>query len=314
MKATQPIEPEKFGKVAVLLGGLSAEREVSLNSGNAVFQALKRQNIDAEAIDVGVDIVAQLQALKPDRAFIALHGPGGEDGVIQGLLEWLQIPYTGSGVGASAIAMDKPRAKWVWQANGLPTLPFILLNEKSSSESDIEKLQNIPFNYPYCVKPIGEGSSNGVTRVNQADQLEAAIVAAAQYNSPIMIEPWIEGKELTVGILAQEPLPPIEIQVAEAFYDYKAKYLVNSTNYICPCDLSLERSHELQQLALQAFQLLGCRHWGRVDIMMDKQGKFWLLEVNTIPGLTDHSLVPKAANVTGLNFDDLIVTILAQTL
>lgn len=310
----EPLTPEKFGKVAVLFGGLSAEREVSLDSGNAVVQALQRQHIETVAIDVGTDIVAQLQAAEPDRAFIALHGMGGEDGVMQGLLEWLRIPYTGSGVAASALAMDKLRSKWLWKAHGLPVLPFVLLNKNLDVAQVLEKIAEIPFDYPYCVKPVSEGSSNGVTRVDHADQLAAAIAAAGQYNCDIMIEPWIVGKELTVGILAEEPLPPIEIQAAGAFYDYKAKYLVDSTRYMCPCDLEPKRSAELQHIALQAFQSLGCRHWGRVDVMMDKQDQFWLLEVNTIPGLTDHSLVPKAAQATGLNFDDLIVTILAQTL
>lgn len=298
-----------FGKVAVLMGGTSAEREVSLVTGNNILQALLKHGVDAHAIDVGPDTVSQLQGLKPDRAFIALHGPRGEDGVIQGLLEYLHIPYTGSDVAASSLTMDKARTKWVWQANNLPTPPFIVTEEIEDAATLIER-----FRFPLCVKPVNEGSSVGISKVETEDQLLLACENAKQYEQQFIVEPWIEGREYTIGILGNHALPVIEIRTPRLFYDYEAKYIADSTQYLCPCDLPQEQERILQTYALKAFEVTGCRHWGRVDALADKEGNFWLLEINTIPGMTDHSLVPKAAKVLGISFDDLVMQILAYTL
>lgn len=298
-----------FGKVAVLMGGQSAEREVSLVTGNNILQALRNQGVDAHAIDVGENTVTQLIEMRPDRAFVALHGPGGEDGVIQGLLEYLHIPYTGSDVAASALTMDKVRTKWVWQANDLPTPPFIVTDEILPTSPLIAQ-----FSLPLCVKPIREGSSVGISKVENITQLAFACENARSYQQNFIIEPWIEGKEYTIGILGDKALPVIEIRTPRVFYDYEAKYIDNNTQYICPCDLSKEQERLLQDYALQAFQLTGCRHWGRVDALADREGNFWLLEINTIPGMTDHSLVPKAAKVLGIDFDALVMQILSFTL
>lgn len=300
---------QDFGKVAVLMGGNSAEREISLITGNNILQALLNNGIDAHPIDVGSDTVSQLINLQPQRAFIALHGPGGEDGVIQGLLEYLHIPYTGSDVAASSLTMDKARTKWVWQANNLPTLPFLVTDQIVNRDSLINQ-----FGLPICVKPVNEGSSVGISKVENADQLIFACENARQYQHQFIIEPWIEGKEYTIGILGNQALPVIEIRTPRIFYDYQAKYIDNDTQYICPCDLSKEQEKILQDFALKAFQVTGCRHWGRVDAMADRHGNFWLLEINTVPGMTDHSLVPKAAKVLGINFEELVLQILSYTL
>ena len=302
------IDPHKFGKVAVLMGGLSSEREISLISGSAVVSALQGLQFDVHAIDVGNDIVQRLLEGKYDRAFIALHGPGGEDGVIQGMLETLKIPYTGSAVAASALAMDKQRSKWLWQALHIPTPPFMLVDETTKVEDVLKKLQ-----LPLAVKPVSQGSTLGVTKVVSKDQFAKAVVLARTYEERVMVEPWIEGRELTVGILDNQALPSIRI-VPPEFYDYEAKYFSDLTEYHCPSGLSPEEETKLQELALAAYRSIGCRHWGRVDMMQDKEGQFWLLEVNTIPGLTDHSLVPKAAKSIGISFPELLVRILAQTL
>lgn len=301
--------PADFGKVVVLMGGDSAEREISLLTGNNILAALNRNGIDAYSIDVGFDVVDQLQALNPDRAFIALHGPGGEDGTIQGLLDYLAIPYTGSSVAASAITMEKTYSKLIWISTNIPTLPFRIVMDL---EAAIEAMQE--FGFPLCVKPTNDGSSVGVTKVVDPEQLPNAFNKAAAYNKRVMIEPWIEGAEYTVGILGEIALPIIEIRTPRAFYDFDAKYNEDTTEYICPCDLSLEKAKELQDLSLKAFQVLGCQGWGRVDMVMDPFGKVYLLEINTIPGMTDHSLVPKAASVMGMTFDQLVVDILSYTL
>lgn len=303
------IDSKKFGKVAVLLGGMSAEREVSLMSGNAVVAALKSQNIDAHPIDVGRDIYSVLDAGKFDRAFIALHGPGGEDGVIQGVLETLGIPYTGSQVCASALAMDKQRSKWIWQGLNLATLPFVVLDENTQAEAILQQ-----FNLPWAVKPIAQGSTLGVSKVSKIEQFQQAVALAYSFDNRVMVEPWIEGKELTVGILNDTALPVIYIEAPQGFYDYEAKYFSEVTQYHCPSGLSAEEETSVQKMALEAYRALGCRHWGRVDLMQDSSGQAWILEVNTIPGLTDHSLVPKAAKQIGINFTELTIRILAQTL
>jgi D-alanine-D-alanine ligase len=302
---------EDFGKVAVLFGGISSEREVSLISGKNVLSALLNLGIDAYGIDVGYNIIEQLQKIKPDRAFIVLHGqPLGEDGTIQSLLEIMQIPYTGSGVMASALTMDKQRTDLLWKGLGLPVIPSIIL-KKETDPAEIEAR----FAAPLCVKPVNSGSSCGVTKVEVAEQLPEAYKLALQHGSAAMVQPWIMGRELTVGILGNEPLPAIEIVTPKnTFYDYSAKYLVETTQYLCPCDLTAAEEQEIKDLALRAFNSVGCKDWGRIDFIQDKDKKFWLLEANTIPGMTEHSLVPKAAKQAGISFERLVWQILAFTL
>lgn len=297
-----------FGKVAVLMGGTSAEREVSLQTGAAVFDALQRKGIEAEMIDTKNDYISKLQDGNFSRAFIALHGRGGEDGTIQGLLDCLNIPYTGSGVLGSALSMDKVRSKRMWQSLGLATPPFAIW-EPGSGPDDYVKI----FGLPLSVKPVFEGSSVGVTRVNSASNFDAACDLAARYGT-VMIEPWIVGDEYTVGILGTQALPSIQITPKAAFYDYDAKYLAEDTEYVCPSPLTFQEEENIQLLARQAFKAVGAIGWGRVDFIRDLNGDYWILEVNTIPGMTSHSLVPKAAKVAGLEFDELVLEILALTL
>lgn len=301
--------PADFGKVVVLMGGDSAEREISLITGQNILEALKRNGIDAHGLDVQEDVIQKLQTLKPNRAFIALHGPRGEDGVIQGLLEYLKIPYTGSGVAASAITMNKPYTKWIWESLGIPTPAFVLVD---TLEAAVEVMMNTGL--PLCIKPIADGSSVGVHKVSTPEQLPDAFNSAIQFGNTVMIEPWIDGSEYTVGILGNQALPVIEIQTDRPFYDFDAKYNEDSTHYICPTTLAPETEQELQNMAMQAFTALGCRDWGRVDVMADYLGNFWFLEVNTIPGMTDHSLVPKAAKALNISFDELVIQILSFTL
>ncbi|WP_163832593.1 D-alanine--D-alanine ligase [Spartinivicinus ruber] len=299
----------QFGHVAVLYGGLSAERDVSLKSGREIYQALIDVGVDASLVDVGKNVVQQLQDIKPiDIAFIALHGRGGEDGTLQALLEFLEIPYTGSGVLASALAMDKYRSKLLWQGLGLPT-PMFQLFQKSLQTSELSP----KVTFPCVLKPAKEGSSIGITKVNTAEDFSAALATAQQFDDDVLAEPWITGAEFTVAILNGQALPPIELKTDRTFYDYEAKYIANDTQYICPCNLSLGKQHELKKLALEAFYSLGCEGWGRVDVMQDQAGDFWLLEVNTIPGMTDHSLVPMAAKEAGYSFSKLVLEILATT-
>ncbi len=302
-------EVKKFGKVAVLLGGLTAEREVSLMSGQCVFDALIHAGVNAHRLDVGHDVIQQLIAGKFDRAFNILHGRYGEDGVIQGVLETLNIPYTGSGVAASALGMDKIRTKQVWQSLALPTLPYQVINEDTAHEELVKK-----FGLPLCVKPVHEGSSNGVSCVRTILELPKAYSDARQFNDEVMVEPWIIGREFTVGILGEEAMPVIEIIVPSGFYDYQAKYFSNDTRYQCPCDLPSVDQDYLKKLAINAFHAIGCSGWGRVDFLRDSQGKFWLTELNTVPGMTTHSLVPKAANKMGISFDELVLLILSKTI
>ncbi len=297
-----------FGKVAVLMGGRSAEREISLNSGRAVLAALLRRGVNAHGLDVGADVLTQLAEGRYNRAFIALHGRGGEDGVIQGALETLGLPYTGSGVIGSALGMDKFRCKLLWQGLGLPTPAFVLLK----TEADLAAAAELGF--PLVVKPAHEGSSIGVERVDDAAALHRAWQAAAQMDPEVIAECWITGPEYTVAILGLEALPLIRLETPHAFYDYDAKYQANSTRYLCPCGLAPEQEREAQQLALQAFNAAGARDWGRIDLMQDQAGQFWLLEVNTVPGMTDHSLVPMAAKAHGLDFDELVWRILAASM
>lgn len=297
-----------FGKVAVLFGGNSAEREISLISGNAVYDALIRKGVDAEKIDTQQDFITKLMEGNYSRAFIALHGRGGEDGTMQGLLEHLRIPYTGSGVLASALTMDKARTKRIWQALGMATPPFAIWEPGT----DVEEYVKI-FGLPLTVKPVFEGSSVGVTRVNSAADFAAACNLAKQYGQ-VMIEPWIIGDEFTVCILGKRILPSIQITSKETFYTYNAKYFSDETEHQCPGLASQVDEDNIRRFAWDAFNAVGAKGWGRVDFIRDLNGDFWLLEVNTAPGMTPHSNMPLAAKVGGLSFDDLVMEVLSQTL
>ena len=294
-----------FGKVAVLLGGKSAEREVSLKSGGMVLAALRKKGIDAHPFDPNERDLLELVKERFQRVFIALHGRFGEDGTVQGVLEWLGIPYTGSGVLASALAMDKVRTKRLWAAEGLPTAPYEVLGKDTNLKAVAKKL-----GVPLFVKPASEGSSVGMTKVKKAGDLEEAYALAVNYDPVVIAEKFIDGAELTVAILGERVLPIIRIETPREFYDYEAKYLANDTRYLIPCGVSEKKERELQAICLKAFQALGCRGWGRVDLMLDKRGRPYLLEVNTSPGMTDHSLVPMAARAVGISYEDLCVQVL----
>lgn len=300
-------------KVAVLLGGTSAEREVSLNSGAAVLEGLLEGGIDAQAIDPRDVDVTQLKAMGFDKAFIALHGRGGEDGTLQGLLDLIGLPYTGSGVMASAISMDKLRSKLLWQGAGLPVAPWVALTRdafKAGLSDDVNQ-RIADLGLPVIIKPSREGSSVGMSRVTQKSDLQAALALAFQHDDEVLIEKWLSGPEFTVALLGEEILPAIRIQPAGIFYDYEAKYLSDETKYFCPCGLENDQLEELESLVLKAWQALGCRGWGRIDVMQDGDGRFYLLEANTSPGMTSHSLVPMAARQAGLSFSQLVVRILS---
>ena len=301
----------KFGKVAVMLGGTSAERPVSLNSGAAVLAALTRQGVDAHAFDPANRNLGDLISGEFDRVFIALHGRYGEDGCMQGALELLALPYTGSGVMASAIGMDKWRTKLLWRAAGLPTADWAIL-DAASDFAAVEKRLGLPI----FVKPAREGSSIGMSKVTAPGTMKAAFERAAVHDVLMLAEKFIDGAEFTVGILGDSALPLIRLEPAKdkAFYDFEAKYIRNDTQYHCPAGLPDPQEKALRQLALDAFRLIGGRGWGRVDLMLDSLGNPYLLEVNTSPGMTDHSLVPMAARVAGLDFDALCMKILEQTL
>lgn len=306
----QRINPNQFGKVAVLMGGWSSERAVSLRSGQAVLDALLRCGVDAQGVDVERDsIVQQLLATQFDRVFIALHGPGGEDGKMQAMLEIMQIPYTGSGVLASALAMDKLRTKMLLEAAGLPTPNYMVLDDNTDLEYVAATL-----GLPLMVKPALEGSSIGMTKVREPEQMLAAYDKAAQFSGAVIAERWISGAEYTVAILQDEALPVIKLETPNEFYDYEAKYQSSTTRYLCPCGLSQEEEGQLQRLALAAFQAVGAQGWGRVDILCSEDGKPWIIELNTVPGMTDHSLVPMAAKARNISFDELVYRILLQTL
>ncbi|MBL1278048.1 MAG: D-alanine--D-alanine ligase [Ectothiorhodospiraceae bacterium] len=302
------IDCSAFGKVAVLLGGLSAEREISLKSGADVLAALQHRGVDAHGVDVGRDIVSVLLAGKFECAFIALHGRRGEDGVMQGLLESLNIPFTGSGVLGSALSMDKIRSKQLWLSVGIPTPKFVALHEGSDWAAIVKDL-----GLPLAVKPVREGSSLGTTRVEHLDELQPAWQDAVAFDDAVMAEPWVLGEEYTVAILGDEALPVIRLETPRTFYDYLAKYKTNDTLYHCPSGLDADTEKTIQALALRAFEALGATGWGRIDLMVDGNGQPWLLENNTVPGLTDHSLVPMAAKAAGIAFDELILRILSAT-
>ncbi|MGS2723638.1 D-alanine--D-alanine ligase [Porticoccus sp. GXU_MW_L64] len=295
---------KQYGRVGVIYGGNSAEREVSLQSGKAVYEALLRAGVDAVPVVVEGNPLATIQSVDMDRAMLVLHGPGDEDGTYQGALELLGIPYTGSGVMASALAMDKWRCKKLWRGIELPTAEFTMLDEGSDWAATLESLSGVVM-----VKPNGEGSSIGMRRAETPEQLRDAWQQAALYGE-VMAERWIDGPEYTVAILNDRALTPIKLETDRGFYDYEAKYLLDDTRYLIPCGLHGGEIHQLQQLALQAFNSIGCSGWGRVDVMRDSDGRFQVLEVNTIPGMTDHSLVPKAAAAEGLAMEQLVVEIL----
>ncbi|NHI01198.1 D-alanine--D-alanine ligase [Oceanimonas doudoroffii] len=302
---------EQFGKVAVLFGGRSAEREVSLRSGAAVLAGLQRAGVDAHGVDTKDYPLARLKEEGFDRAFIVVHGRGGEDGTLQGALEHLGIPYTGSRVLGAALAMDKIRTKQVWRAMGLPTADFDIVRRKDFQPAMADALM-ARFGGPVFVKPSHEGSSIGMARAESAAELRAAIDAAFEFDDEVLLERFIDGDEYTVSILGERALPAIRLRTPHTFYDYSAKYQSGDTEYLCPCGLSEPEEQALGELCLQAFDAVAASGWGRVDLMRGRSGQWWLLEVNTVPGMTETSLVPKAARVAGLDFDQLVVRVLGM--
>ncbi|WP_316369683.1 D-alanine--D-alanine ligase [Candidatus Thiodiazotropha sp. CDECU1] len=290
------------------MGGQSAEREISLRSGRAVLDALVSKGVEAIGVDVGDDVLGQLAEGGYERAFIILHGRGGEDGVIQGALQRIGLPYTGSGVLGSALAMDKYRTKAVWRGIGIPTPESALI----VNESDLEKAAAVGF--PLMIKPICEGSSIGMSKVESEDQLGSAWEVARQYDTQVLAERWIVGEEYTTTILQGKAMPMIRLETPHLFYDYQAKYSATSTRYHCPCGLERAEEKSLQALCVEAFEAVGASGWGRVDLMLDEQHRPWLIEVNTVPGMTDHSLVPMSAKVAGIDFEELVVRVLSTSL
>jgi len=298
-------DAREFGRVAVLLGGTSSEREISLKSGNACLAALMKRGVDAHPFDPQDKPLAELRSRAFDRAFIALHGPGGEDGTLQGALEFLGLPYTGSGVMGSAIGMDKLRTKRLAQAVGIPTTDYMVLRSPADLDNCLQRL-----GLPLIVKPATQGSSVGMTKVEKAEELLAAYQAAALLEPSVFAEPWITGGEYTVAVLQERALPSIRIETPATFYDYQAKYFRNDTRYFCPSGLSGEAEKHLASLALATFGAVGAEGWGRADFMMDKTGRPYLLEINTVPGMTDHSLVPMAARALDISFEQLVWQVL----
>ncbi|KKO45049.1 D-alanine--D-alanine ligase [Arsukibacterium ikkense] len=299
-----------FGKVAVMFGGSSAEREVSLRSGTAVLNALQQAGVNAVAFDPAEQpLTALMNDVKADRVFIVLHGRGGEDGTMQGALQLLGLPYTGSGVLGSALAMDKIRCKRLFVAQNLPTAPFAVVHNDTLDYAGLLA----ELGGKVMVKPANEGSSIGMSAAVNAAELEQAIAAALQYDSEILVERWINGREFTIAILGDTVLPIVEMRTPRAFYDYEAKYQANSTEYLCPAPLTAGQTAAMQHDALAAFKAVGASGWGRVDLMLNEQGEHFLLEVNTVPGMTEKSLVPMAAKAAGLNFSELVLRILQQT-
>lgn len=302
------VETNDFGKVAVLMGGWSAEREISLLSGNAVLNALKQSNIDAHGIDVDRDIASVLGAGEYQRVLIMLHGRGGEDGAMQGLLEVMGLPYTGSGILGSALAMDKLRCKQVWAAEGYPTPEFMVVETELDCSKAIEQL-----GLPLIVKPALEGSSIGMSKVEVVDEMLPAFNIARDCKGAIIAEKWITGAEYTAAVLNHKVLPMIRLETDRKFYDYVAKYESNDTRYICPCGLDQKKEQELGSIMLNAFDAIGASGWGRVDFMLDSDAQPWLIEANTVPGMTSHSLVPMAARQAGMEFNQLVIEILRSS-
>lgn len=302
-------DAKDFGRVGVLMGGVAAEREISLNSGQAVYHALLRSNVDAVAIDVGTNIFAAIKDSHIDRVFNIIHGRGGEDGELQAVLNTLAIPYTGSGVLASALSMDKLRTKLCWQGAGLTTPKWILLQNAADIEHCIDEL-----GFPVIVKPVLEGSSLGMSRAENREQLLVAWQDAAQYQCDVFAEAWVQGQEYTVAVLANKALPVIRLATPNIFYDFDAKYRATTTQYYCPAGLTNALEEQLAELALEACRIIGVTGWGRVDVFIDQDEQVQLIEVNTVPGMTDHSLVPMAAKQAGLDFDALVWDILETSL
>ncbi len=304
------IDVKKLGKVAVLMGGPSSEREISLLSGNGVLAALREKGVDAHAFDPAVHSVFDLPREKFDRAFIALHGRFGEDGTVQGVLETMKIPYTGSGVMGSALAMDKWRTKLVWLAAGVPTPKYLMLNPQSDWVQVIDELK-----LPLIVKPVREGSSIGITKVNTAGELPAAFDLAYKLDPLVIAEEFVQGQELTASVLGSgaglTALPLIRIEAPEGKYDYQNKYFTDVTKYHCPAGIRASLETEIRAATLKAFRLLGCEGWGRADLILDADGRYSFLEMNTSPGMTSHSLVPMAARAAGMSYADLCLSILA---
>lgn len=303
------ITPQSFGRVAVLMGGRSAEREISLKSGRAVLAALQSLGVDAVELDVDKTVSERLRQDKFDRAFIILHGRGGEDGEIQGVLQSLQIPYTGSGITGAVLSMNKRLSKQIWQSQGLPTPKYVRLNRQSNPQKIVEELD-----LPIVIKPVNEGSSIGMSKVTSIEALQQAISLAFDYDDEVIAEQWVHGAEYTVSILNGEALPVIRLTTPREFYDFEAKYLADSTEYLCPCGLSDADEKRCQQLAINAFNALNMSGWGRIDVMADQQGDFYLLEANSVPGMTDHSLVPMAARQAGISFENLVGQVLKSSL
>lgn len=300
-------DPKRFGKVAVLMGGWSAERAVSLKSGAAVLAALQRAGVDAEAVDADRNVAEVLKAGGFDRAINMLHGRGGEDGTIQAALELMQLPYTGTGVLGCALAMDKLRSKYIWRGLGLSTPEAVVLRDEQDCEQAVTEL-----GLPLAVKPVFEGSSVGISKVGSSDRLVPAWREARRYGE-VMAERWVTGTEYTVSVLEGRPLPLIRLEYTREFYDYAAKYEDSGTQYHCPCGLEAAEEEALQIMAVRAFEALAASGWGRVDLIRDGDGRPWLIELNTVPGMTDHSLVPMAARAAGIDFDALVLRILATS-
>lgn len=297
-------------KLAVLYGGNSAERAVSLNSGKAIAKGLTEAGFSVQLIDTQDYCLSDLVTLDIDRVFIALHGRGGEDGCVQGALQYMNIPYTGSDVLGSALSMDKIRSKQVFQALNLPTAAFSIVHKAQYKAGDAEKILQ-QLGQVVMVKPANEGSSIGMAKASNVEELHQALVTAFNYDQEILVEAWIKGPEYTVAILGQTPLPVIHMETPNDFYDYQAKYQSTTTQYHCPCSLSAEDEAALQAVALSAFNATGAKGWGRVDVMRNRDGQWQILEVNTVPGMTETSLVPKAAKVYGLSFSELVTKIVA---
>lgn len=302
------MKAHNFGKVAVLLGGRSAEREISLQSGQAILTALQESGVDAHSFDPAKESLDELRRRNFNRAFIALHGRFGEDGTVQGALELMEMPYTGSGVMASALAMDKWRTKLIWDAAGIQSPRFVLLNEHSDFMTVAENL-----GLPLVVKPVREGSTIGLSKVHNRQDVAVAYQLAAKHDSLVIAEEFISGKELTVAILGETALPLIRIEVVGGLYDYQAKYVSNDTRYHCPSGLTENLEKSIQKEALNAYQILGCAGWGRIDLIVNQHNQFYFLEANTSPGMTSHSLVPMAAKAAGISFQELVLKILELT-
>jgi len=309
LKEERVKKPEVFGRVAVLMGGSAAERPVSLRSGAAVYEALLRKGVDAIAVDVTASPIDALTGMKVDRVFNIIHGRGGEDGELQALLDVMGLPYTGSGVLASALAMDKLRTKLCWQGYGLVTPKWFLLKDENDIDTCIETL-----GFPVIVKPAQEGSSIGMSKANSREELVKALQVALEFNCDVYAESWVTGKEYTVAVINDQALPVIRLETPNAFYDYEAKYNATTTQYHCPAGLTEEQEQFVRNLAVTASQVIGAKGWARVDVFIDDLGQYQLIEINTVPGMTDHSLVPMAAKQAGIEFDELVWRVLETSL